>query len=154
MKEIFLEPYKKKQIVHSYERETSSDVPTTPLFACYLWSIALEMLQKSTLRIQGPRTYLWSIAFRIFHSCSNHVVQTNLRPSPPSNTGSQSSNINTITNHLAFFSSPIFQMLPLRNKSLACKKSYVLILLAGNWYEEKTLPWDWNQVEQGVWFSW
>ena len=54
MKEIFLELYKKKQIVHSYERETSSDIPTTPLFACYLWSIALEMLQKSTLRIQGP----------------------------------------------------------------------------------------------------
>ena len=35
---------KKKQIVHSYERETSSDVPTTPLFACYLPFIALETL--------------------------------------------------------------------------------------------------------------
>ena len=45
MKEIFLELYKKKQIVNSYERETSSDVSTTPLFACYPRSIALEMLQ-------------------------------------------------------------------------------------------------------------
>ena len=39
MKETFLFLYKKKQIVHSYERETSNDVPATPLFACYLRSI-------------------------------------------------------------------------------------------------------------------
>ena len=135
---------------YSYERETISDVPTF----CML-SLIHRIGNASEVHLAHSRTtYLWSISFRIFHSCSSHMVQTNLRPSPPSNTGSQNSNINKITNHLAFFSSPIFQILPLRNKSWACKKSYVLILLAENCYEEKTLPWDWNQVEQGVWFSW
>ena len=54
MKEIFLKLYKKKQIVNSYERETSSDVSTTPLFACYPRSIALEMLQNKLATHNAP----------------------------------------------------------------------------------------------------
>ena len=90
MKEIFLELYKKKQIVHSYEREISSDVPTTPLFACYLWSIALEMLQKSTLRIQGPHisdpshfAFFIAVAVMWFKRIDDQVHLPTLAPKIP-----------------------------------------------------------------------